>query len=38
MLVLTPRILNSRSERSALRTASSSVVPHVVSLTSSESK
>jgi len=38
MLVLTPRILNSRSARLPLVAASSSVEPHVVTLTSSESK
>ena len=38
MFVFTPRIRNSRSDRSARRTASSSVWPHVVILTSSESK
>ncbi len=38
MLVLTPRMRNSRSDRSERPTASGSVVPQVVSFTSSESK
>ncbi len=38
MLVLTPRMRNSRSARSARDAASTSVPPHVVTLTSSESK
>ena len=38
MFVFTPRMRNSRSARSARCAASSSVLPHVVTFTSSESK
>ena len=38
MLVFTPRMRNSRSARSVALTASSNVVPQVVTFTSSESK